>query len=69
MGLSRSEVHTSWQRTLSTNRGGIARLWLEDFPAYGTLLFSCLSGQTFNFETEGHSNNSLSFHASSWGKS
>ena len=59
MGLSRSEVHTSWQRTPSTNRDGIARLQLEDFPAYGTLLFFCLSGQTFDFETEGHSNNSL----------
>lgn len=58
MGLSRSEVHTSWQRTPST-RDGIARLQLEDFPAYGTLLFFCLSGQTFDFETEGHSNNSL----------
>ena len=59
MGLSRSEVHTSWQRTPSTNRDGIARLQLEDFPAYETLLFFCLSGQTFDFETEGHSNNSL----------
>ena len=59
MGLSRSEVHTSWQRTPSTNRDGIALIRLEDFPAYGTLLFFCLSGQTFDLETEGRSDNSV----------
>ena len=43
MGLSRPEVHTSWQRTPSTNRSGTDLPRLEYFPAYETLLFfSCL---------------------------